>query len=120
MPHSIGPLSIVVPTSSISDANQEVLMIYKEIVSGERWKGPYVKLTDPSHRCEIGRRVAQYGTSAIRYYKKKWPSLKPGLDRTGIHFTCAFLKTTCQRNDVYLLKTIRGVCRSSEYILTHV
>ena len=53
LPDPTGPLSIVVPTSSISDANQEVSMIYKEIASGERQKGPYVKLTDPSQRCEI-------------------------------------------------------------------
>ena len=76
LPDPTGPLSIVVPTSSISDANQEVSMIYKEIASGERRKGPYVKLTDPSQRCEIGRRAAQYGTTnAIRYYKKKYPDL---------------------------------------------
>ena len=48
LPDPTGPLSIVVPTSSVSDANQEVSMIYKEIASGEWWKGPYVKLTDPS------------------------------------------------------------------------
>lgn len=46
LPDPTGPLSIVVPTSSISDANQEVSMIYKEIVSCEWRKGPYVKLTD--------------------------------------------------------------------------
>ena len=76
LPDPTGPLSIVVPTSSISDANHEVLMIYKEIVSSEWRKGPYVKLTDPSQRCEIGRRAAQYGTTnAIRYCKKKHPDL---------------------------------------------
>ena len=72
LPDSTGPLSIAIPTSSISDANQEVSMIYKEIASGERRKGPYFKLLDPSQRCKIGRRAAEYGTTnAIRYYKKK-------------------------------------------------
>ena len=76
LPDPTGPLSIVVPTSSISDANQEVSMVYKEIASGERRKGLYVKLTDPSQQCEIGRRAAQYGTTnAIWYYKKKYPDL---------------------------------------------
>ena len=37
LPDPTGPLSIAIPTSSISDANQEVSMIYK-ITSGERRK----------------------------------------------------------------------------------
>ena len=48
LPDPTGLLSIVIQTSSISDANQEVSMIYKEISSGEQRKGPYVKLLDPS------------------------------------------------------------------------
>ena len=76
LPDPTGPLSIVVPISSISAVNQEVSMVYKEIASGERRKGPYVKLTDLSQWCEIGRRAAEYGTTnTIRYYKKKYPDL---------------------------------------------
>ena len=37
LPDPTGPLSTVIPTSSISDANQEVLMIYKEIAGG-KWQ----------------------------------------------------------------------------------
>ena len=51
-------------------------MFYKEIISGEQQKGPYVKLTDSYQQCEIGMRAAQYGTmNAIPYYKKKYPDL---------------------------------------------
>ena len=60
-------------------------MFYKEITSGEQRKGPYVKLTDPYQRCEIGMRAAQYDTmNAIPYYKKKYPDLnlsKPTFQR---------------------------------------
>ena len=57
-------------------ANQKVLMIYKEIASGERQKRPYVKLTDPSQWCEIGRRGVQYDTTnSIQYHKKKYSDL---------------------------------------------
>ena len=70
----MGPLSVTVPTSSIVAANEEVRKVYEQSATGER--GPYVKLT-ASQRLEIAKKAAEMGTtSAIRYYKRKYPNLK--------------------------------------------
>ena len=67
-------LSVTVPTYSIVATNKEVRKVYEQTATSEH--GPYVKLT-ASQKLEIAKRAAEMGTtSAIRYYKCKYPDLK--------------------------------------------
>ena len=74
LPNPSGPLSKVIPSSSIGSCNAEVTKVLKQ---AKRFviKKCYTKLI-PAQRYEIGKKGAEMGvTAAIRYYKKKFPDL---------------------------------------------
>jgi len=61
---------VAIPSSAIAAANKELSGVYEEIASGERQKGPYIDLKQPSQRCKIGRRAEEYGMIiTMRYFK---------------------------------------------------
>ena len=77
LPDPSGPLSKVIPSSSIASCNAEVTKVLKlQAKPASRVaKKCYTKLT-PVQRYEIGKRGAEMGvTAAIRYFKKKFPDL---------------------------------------------
>jgi len=75
LPDPSGPLSKVIPSSSIASCNAEVAKVLKQAKPASVAKKCYTKLT-PVQRYEIGKKGAEMGvTAAIRYYKKKFPDL---------------------------------------------
>ena len=78
MPDPSEPLSKVVSSSAVASCNAEVSRELKQT----KWpvtKQCYMKLT-PAQRYEVGKKGAEMGvTSAIRYYKKRYPDLSPPL-----------------------------------------
>ena len=89
LPDPSGPLSKIMPSSSIEAANSKVsplLINTKEndTCSGNlKKRGSYQKLT-AEKRAEIGRRAAEHGVvSTVRYYTSKLPEeLKESSVRT--------------------------------------
>ena len=74
LPDPLGPLCSKIATHKIKAANVEVRAIREAQDTPSR--SPYCKLT-PTQRCKIGKKAAEMGiTSAIRYYKKKFPDLR--------------------------------------------
>ena len=74
LPDPSGPLSKVIPSSSIASCNAEVTKVLK-LQATRVAKKCYTKLT-PVQRYDIGKRGAEMGvTAAIRYFKKKFPDL---------------------------------------------
>ena len=69
-----GCLSGSMPSSAVSSANAKVKdVLEKQTSTGSR--GPYLTLT-PAQKYQIGKRAAEYDTTAaIRYYQKKFPDL---------------------------------------------
>ena len=73
LPDPNGPLSENMPSSAVSSANAKVTDVFEKQTSSIR--GPYLTLT-PTQKYQIGKRTAEYGTTAaIRYYQKKFPDL---------------------------------------------
>ena len=69
LPDPSGPLSKVIPSSSIASCNAKVTKVLKQAKRSVT-KNYYTKLT-PAQRYEIGKKGAKMGvTAAIRYYKK--------------------------------------------------
>ena len=76
LPDSSGPLSGKVPSEAIAAANKEVTKVLdKPCKDDKSGRGPYLTLTS-AQRFTIGKRAAEYGTTAaIRYFMKKYPEL---------------------------------------------
>jgi len=80
LPDPSGPLSRKIPYSGIASANECVSKLLDSTVTGDGEKssgtrGPYNILT-PAQKYEIGKRAAQFGTTAtLRYYSKNYPDL---------------------------------------------
>ena len=75
LPDPRGPLSKLVPSSSIASANENVksLLESKERTPNGR-KGQHYTKISPEVKAEIGRRAAEHGVAAtIRFYIKKLP-----------------------------------------------
>ena len=68
LPDSSGHLSAVIPPSSITACNSEVVKVLDAKDSGAR--KPYQKLT-PAQRFEIGEKAAEIGAAAAIYYFTK-------------------------------------------------
>ena len=75
LPDLDSSLNEVVPLTAIAKPNETVSKVLQQSSSsGERW--PYLKLT-PAQRYQIGKRVAEHGTTAsIGYFKTKFPDLE--------------------------------------------
>ena len=78
LPDPSGPLSGKVPSEAIAAANKEVTKVLdKSCKDDKSGRGPYLTLTS-AQRFTIGKRAAEYGTTAaIRYFMKKYPELPP-------------------------------------------
>jgi len=105
LPDPTGSLSVAIPSSAIAAANKELSGVYEEIASGERRKGPYIDLKQPSQRCEIGRRAAEYGTTTVmRYYKRNYPDLKltePSVQRLKNKYEDEFKKRLLEERESF-------------------
>ena len=74
IPNPFGPLSKIIPSSSIASRNAKVTKVLKQVKQSVSKSG-HTKLTS-AQRYEIGRKGAEIGvTAAIRYYKNKFPDL---------------------------------------------
>ena len=81
LPHPSGPLSTIVPSSSIAAANEEVKAI---VVKGENKKerGPYVKFSNEA-KLVIAKYAAENGVAAsLRCFASRFPDLKESSVRT--------------------------------------
>ena len=58
-----GPLSKVIPSSSIARCNAEVSKVMKEVKRSAVTRSSYMKLT-PAQRYEIGKKGAEMGVTA--------------------------------------------------------
>lgn len=76
LPDPEGPLSSSVPSGAIAAANKKVAEAMSNSCDGEKSsRGPYLTLTS-AQKLLIGRRAAEYGTTAaIRYFVKEYPDL---------------------------------------------
>ena len=89
LPKPNGPLSAVVPSSSIAAANKEVTKVLEEELdqkdaTPKSARGEYERFT-PEEKARIGKRAAEHGVpAAIRYFSKVFPgrSLKESTVRT--------------------------------------
>ena len=89
LPKPDGPLSAVVPSSSIAAANKEVTKVLEEELdqkdaTPKSAHGEYEHFT-PEEKARIGKRAAEHGvTAAIRYFSKVFPgrSLKESTVQT--------------------------------------
>ena len=73
LPDPSGALCSKIPSPTIEAANVEVRAVRDSQDMPSR--SSYCKLT-PAQRCEVGKKAAEMGvTSAIRYYKRKFPDL---------------------------------------------
>ena len=78
LPTPDGPLSVSVPSLSISAANKMV----KRAIEPARKRGSYDSFT-PEEKARIAKRASEHGvTAAIRYFSKVHPSLKESSVRT--------------------------------------
>ena len=81
LPHPSGPLSTVIPASSIAAANEEVKKI---VTTGENKneRGPYVKFSNEA-KLVIARYAAENGIAAsLRHFASRFPDLKESSVRT--------------------------------------
>ena len=81
LPHPSGPLSTIVPASSIATANEELKAI---VTTGESKKerGPYVKFSNEA-KLAIARYAAENGVAAsLRHFANRFPDLKESSVRT--------------------------------------
>ena len=81
LPHPSGPLSTVIPASSIAAANEEVKKI---VTTGENKneRGPYVKFSNEA-KLVIARYAAENGIAAsLRHFASRFPDLKESSIRT--------------------------------------
>lgn len=76
LPEPSGSLSKSVPSGAIATANKEVTEVLEKPCGGAKsGRGPYITLTS-AQKFTIGKRAAQYGTTAaIRFFMKKYPEL---------------------------------------------
>ena len=78
LPSPDGPLSVSVPSSSISAANKKVKRVIEQATSSStaHKRGSYDNFT-PEEKARIAKRASEHGvTAAIRYFSKVHPSLK--------------------------------------------
>ena len=72
LPDPNGPLSEVIPSSTIAAANEKVCAIDK---TGAASKTPYLHLT-AAQKYQVGKRAAEFGTTnTIRYYARRFPGI---------------------------------------------
>ena len=72
LPDPSGPLSKVVPSSSIKAANSKVSAALK-LDQEKKTRGPYGRVS-AEKKAEIGRRTAEHGVAfTVRYYAVKFP-----------------------------------------------
>ena len=80
LPHPSGPLSTVIPASSIAAANEEVKIVTTGENKNER--GPYVKFSNEV-KLVIARYAAENGIAAsLRHFASRFPDLKKSSVRT--------------------------------------
>ena len=71
LPNPKGPLSEIVPTASIAEANKEVLKVVAGAKEPQK-KGPYIKVT-PEYKAKVAKFASINGNSvAARKYSKLW------------------------------------------------
>ena len=124
LPDPSGPLSRIVPSSSIEAANAKVSPLLTEPQNPEEkvvGRGPYQKLSGPK-RAEIGRRAAEHGVaSTVRYYAGKLPEeLKESSVRTWKKLYIAELekkKRNCKSGDNLTVKELVDKKRGCPYLL---
>ena len=74
LPDPNGPLSKVIPSSTIAKINDKVISAIEKPVAVSR--GSYFHVT-AAQKYQIGRRTAEFGaTNTLRYYAKNFPSLQ--------------------------------------------
>ena len=72
LPKPDGPLSAVVPSTSIAAANREVEHLLKAVVKEPGKRGRYDFFT-PEGKAQIGKRAAEHGvTATIRFWARKF------------------------------------------------
>ena len=124
LPDPSGPLSRIVPSSSIEAANAKVSPLLTEPQNPEEvvGRGPYQKLSAPK-RAEIGRRAAEHAwvASTVRYYAGKLPEeLKESSVRTWKKLYIAELekkKRNCKSGDDLTVKELVDKKRGCPYLL---
>ncbi len=79
LPKPDGPLSFIVPSTSIELANKEVKheldkqQAEKGKPAAKRARGIYENFT-PEEKCAMGKRAAEFGvTASLRHFSKKYP-----------------------------------------------
>lgn len=73
LPDPNGPLSRVIPSSTIAAANEKVCAIEK--MPGVASRTPYLHLTS-AQKYQVGKRAAEFGTTnTLRYYARHFPSI---------------------------------------------
>ena len=81
LPHPSGPLSTIIPSSSIAAANEEMKMIVTAGEDKKEW-GPYVKFSSEA-KLIIARYAAENGiTVSLRHFATRFPDLKESSVRT--------------------------------------
>ena len=115
LPSPTGPLSLQVPSSSISNANSEVAKVLEQNDSKKR--GPYRRLS-AEERLEIGKRALECGTAnTIRYYAKKYPDLKESSVRTWKNSYLEELKRRKKSNGDLDIKALPEKKRGRPYLI---
>ena len=72
LPDPNGPLSKVIPSSTIASANEKVCAIDK---TGAASKTPYLHLT-AAQKYQVGKRAAEFGMpNTICYYVRRFPGI---------------------------------------------
>ena len=73
LPDLNGPLSRVIPSSTIAAANEKVCAIDK--MPGAASRAPYLHLTG-AQKYQVGKRAAEFGiTNTLWYYARHFPSI---------------------------------------------
>ena len=73
LPDLSGPLSKIIPSSTIAKVNKKVSSVIEKPVAANR--GPYLHVT-AAQRYQVGKRAAEFGvTNTLQYYAANFPSL---------------------------------------------
>ena len=110
LPNLSGPLSTIVPASSITAANEEV----KSIITTGKERGPYMRFSEEA-KLAIARYAAKNGvvaSNSLCHFASRFPDLKESsvkflknfsysclpyciMDSSGIHMSLILLRNLC-------------------------
>ena len=114
LPDPRGPLSKVVPSTSIASANGEV----RRVLQQTQKRGTYAKLT-ADKKAEIGKRAAEHGVAAtIRYYNNHSIEVKVSSVRTWRNaYTSEIRKRWREGSEDVIMKRLPEKKRGRPFLL---